>query len=147
MKAPISDISQLEQRYFDGLTTADEERQLRRYLLQHPEGHDALRAVMGYVAVGRTLHSPVAVPSAAPRRRGVTLARWAAAAAAVVLLVAVGAAYIYNKEYSTVCVAYIDGQKVTDRQAVLQTIDATIAMASPDKTVEDQLTEIFNEEE
>ena len=48
-------------RYFAGLTTDEEERRLRRFLAS-PDSADArydeTRAVMGFLAVGRQLHTP-----------------------------------------------------------------------------------------
>lgn len=50
---------ELAERYFEAETTPDEEAELARFLTTQAsecEDFDELRAVMGYLATGRTMH-------------------------------------------------------------------------------------------
>ena len=77
----------------------------------------------------------------------VTMGRWIAAAAAVVLLIA-GGTMIWQKHLSQSedeCVAYIYGERTTDRNIVLCEMQKTMTVVTYDGSdvVEDQLKGIF----
>lgn len=135
---------QLVERYFEALTTETEERRLRRFLCS-PEGadprYDDVRAVMGFLAVGRqTLRRPARVR---PARR---VLHWAAAAA-LLLLAAGGAGWWITDRQRNVCVAYVDGHRVTDTETVMcqaaEALDAVDRQLG-DPTVEQQLNDMFH---
>lgn len=128
----------LLQRYYDGLTSDHEERLLRIFLASD-QASDARyredRAVMGFVVVGRRAGRSVSHN----RFRMV----WAAAVACVLLVT--GGAYALLQHEDT-CVAYINGQRCTDREVVMEYMQQTLRIASQRDgapTVESQLNAVF----
>lgn len=133
----------LVERYFEAETTREEELALRRFLATNeadaPEFEEA-RAVMGYLAVGRSVHK-----SGFKSRRRQAL--WWAAAAAVVVLVALPLKQAPVAEEEDICVAYVDGKRLTDSNEVLQLMKQTMQSVQADaetRSVENRLGDIFN---
>lgn len=132
----------LRDRYFKVETTDEEERLLRRFaataLAQDDPDFADLCAVMSIVAVGKAASSKR--QNEMKRRR----MRWVwAAAACVAGLVLVMLAW----PSKNVCVAYVDGVKITDRDEVLALMHDSwddIALDADANTVETQLTDLFN---
>lgn len=144
-KLRIADKAQwlaLRDRYFEVETTDEEERLLRRFaataLAQDDPDFADLCAVMSIVAVGKAASSKR--QNEMKRRR----MRWVwAAAACVAGLVLVMLAW----PSKNVCVAYVDGVKITDRDEVLALMHDSwddIALDADANTVETQLTDLFN---
>lgn len=152
-------------RYFDALTTPEEEAALRRFLASE-EGkdprYDEVRAVMGFIAVGRKVYqaenankheSKVVLnnnEARKPRRHldSTRLHRIMAVAAAAVVVIALGTTFIVHNLSSSedVCVAYIGGKKVTDPDVVMmQMLQSLEAVSRPDEepTIEQQLGDMF----
>ena len=96
-----------------------------------------LRAVMGFVATGRAIHNR-------QRTRGVRF-RYYAAAAAVTGVLALTAVW-QMAERTNVCVAYINGERYTDKEIVfseaMKSIDK-VRHDLPQETVQEQLSDIF----
>lgn len=132
----------LRDRYFEVETTDEEERLLRRFaataLAQDDPDFADLCAVMSIVAVGKAASSKR--QNEMKRRR----MRWVwAVAACVAGLVLVMLAW----PSKNVCVAYVDGVKITDRDEVLALMHDSwddIALDADANTVETQLTDLFN---
>ncbi len=132
----------LRDRYFEVETTDEEERLLRRFaataLAQDDPDFADLCAVMSIVAVGKAASSKR--QNEMKRRR----LRWVwTAAACVAGLVLVMLAW----PSKNVCVAYVDGVKITDRDEVLALMHDSwddIALDADANTVETQLTDLFN---
>lgn len=112
-------LEALAARYFDGLTSVDEERELMSRLADrklHGAAADEARFAMGLLSVGGDVQR---------RRRGtVALRRTMAAAASLVVLVAVAAALLLGNgtgwnDRDGQCIAYVNGKKVSDDQAVM----------------------------
>lgn len=136
----------LTERYFDAETTPEEERELCRFLAS-PEGQqpqfDDVRHVMGYLITGRRHHPTAAAPASARRLR---LPRMAAAAAlAALLIVPPVARYVWQSR--NVCVAYVNGQKITDPQQVImqarRSIEA-VADTPGRPNIDSQLNDMFS---
>ena len=129
----------LEQRYFEAETTPAEEVELKRLLVM-PEASgkewDELRAVVGFTAVGSSIHQRVA------RRH-----RWRKLAVAAVSAAIIGTmAWMTVDVRQNVCVAYIGGRRCTDEEVVMHQMrlsmrDMGEAMAS--NSVENQLSDMF----
>lgn len=135
----------LAQRYFDATTTDDEERQLRSFITSEAgsgEEFNELRAVMGFFAVGRSTAKTANHPAAHRTLRRLTVA------AAVIACLAGGGTWLFHYQMQkNICVAYINGEKVTDPDIVLQQMQASMANVQPksaDITVDDQLHDMFN---
>lgn len=146
MKYSMKYIKQLEQKYFDGLTTDEEEAVLKQYLHEHADGMDELRAVMSYLTVGKDLHAPSAMKPHGAHKAKRRVMTWYAAAAIVVLIIG-GATFLGISESSNdVCVAYVNGQKITDSEAVMAQMRESIKQVKTDykdPTVDDQLGDMM----
>ncbi|MBE6288273.1 MAG: hypothetical protein E7099_08855 [Mediterranea massiliensis] len=133
----------LAQRYFEAETTLAEEAALKQFLATaEAEGSefDELRAVMGYLSVGRKLHrQPLAK---AKNHRPIW---WAAAAIVTLLLLLPPIQGLWDEK--NVCVAYVGGQKVSDTNKVMALMHQTLQgmkVEEPDMTMQGQLQDIFN---
>lgn len=143
-----ADWDALVERYFEAETTEAEEAALRRFLCT-PQGsaprYDEVRAVMSYLAVGRSLQAPAPSHKAT---RSVRLHSLSRIAAAVVLAAGVGLmAWHGLVSQREVYVAYVDGREITDRDEVLRLMDVSfdeVAMDEPQAEMEAQLGEMFS---
>lgn len=138
-------IDEYVDRYFEGTLSEAEELRLKAFL-SSPEGqapeYDEVRAVVGYFSVGRSLSRK---ERRAYSRKGVRFApSWAksvVAAACVGMFIALGI-NLYNKE--NICVSYVGGQKVTDKEVVMNDVDDILAdLLSGGTDVDKQLNEFF----
>lgn len=131
---------ELAERYFEAQTTDVEEEALARFLAtpaSQGKKFDELRAVMGFVATGRAIHNR-------QRTRGVRF-KYYAAAAAITGVLALTAVWQVT-ERTNVCVAYINGERYTDKEIVfseaMKSIDK-VRHDLPQETVQEQLSDIF----
>ncbi len=134
-------INEYVDRYFEGALSGSEELKLKTFLTS-PEGqapeYDEVRAVMGYFAVGKALSRKEAKEYSRVR---IVWGRIAVAAAFTVVFIALGV-NVHNKE--NVCVSYVGGQKVTDKEVVMNDVDGILAdLFSGGTDVDEQLNEIF----
>lgn len=138
----------LIERYFEAQTTSAEEAALRRFLCS-PQGsapqYDEVRAVMGFLAVGRSLHERSAVRIARPKP---LWHRVAGIAASVIVAVGFSVAgwHVLSADRE-VYVAYVDGRKITDRDEVLRLMHVSfdeVAMDEPQAEMEAQLGDMFS---
>ena len=132
---------------------SEEEETALKAFLASPEGqapeYDEVRAVMGYFAVGRVVRQagqPVRSLNLPKGRWFDRLAirpwgRLAAIAASLAIIITLGV-NIYNK--TNVCVSFVDGHKVTDKEVVMNDVDNILADLLSDRTdMEDQLSDFF----
>ena len=136
----------LIQRYFEAETTEAEENELRSFLSTSPgldSRYDEVRAVMGFLAVGRSLNKKmVRRPS-----RMIRTMRHVGVAASWALMV--GFVSFYWSDFISEresYVAYIDGNKITDRAIVSQLMQesfAVVGIGEPKEDAEAQLMEMF----
>ena len=134
-------INEIIDRYFEGTLSKEEEARLKVFLAS-PEGqsseYDEVRAVMGYFAVGKAINNRARNVS-----RPVLWRRVAAVAASLALLITIGV-NIYNKE--NICVSFVGGQKVTDKEVVMNDVDNILSDLLADRVdMEEQLVNIFGE--
>ena len=147
-------IDEMIERYFEATLPEEEETALKAFLTS-PEGQapefDEVRAVMGYFAAGRAVRR-----DHLPKNRSLSLSkgskvRWfdkpfnriIAVAASLVIIVTLGV-NIYNK--TNICVSFVDGKKVTDKEVVMNDVDNILADLLSDRTgVEEQLNEFFGQ--
>ena len=134
-------IDEIIDGYFEGTLSAEEEVQLKVFLAS-PEGqsseYDEVRAVMGFFAVGKAIDNRARII-----RRPALWRRVAAVAAGLALLISIGI-NIYNKE--NICVSFVGGQKVTDKEVVMNDVDNILADLLADRVdMEEQLVNIFGE--
>ena len=143
-----ADWDALVERYFEVETTEAEEAALRRFLCTTQGSaprYDEVRAVMGFLAVGRSQQAP-AVPQ--KKGRSIRLQTLGRIAAAVIVAVGVGLAAWHTQSRPTeVCIAYVDGREITDREAVIALMTGTmqeVLAEEPTAEMEAQMSEMFS---
>lgn len=146
----------LSEKYFDALTTEDEEKALVKFLTtkesERPEFNE-IKAVMGYVSVARKREI-------AKRRGNIkrNSTKWISAAAAITLIVGIGISLNDKKqpvefisppmgENKEVYLAYLDGKEYTDKEVIISHMHQTMAMignTTKGNAVEEQLGAMFS---
>ncbi len=132
----------LEQRYFDGLTTDEEERLLHQFLATEEAQaaeFEELRAVMGYLAMGKAEHKKKVVPL----WRRPEVVRWSAAACFLIL----GGVGLFHLMPRTTYVAYIDGRRTTNKIEVIaqmHSVMSDINADSPTAAMEASMSNLLN---
>lgn len=141
-------IRTLTDRFFDGTTTLEEEQELYDYYRREQALPTDLaqqrQLFLDFAAV--RFADKQAVNASKPRR----WLRWAVAASAA-LLIAAGAAVWLNsgRQGDDECVAYIYGERTTDRDVVLGEMQKTMAAVADDGSdeVEEQLKMMFGNDQ
>lgn len=132
----------LEERYFEGLTTKEEERLLRQFLsteMAQTEDFDELRAVMGFLAMGKAERKKTVILL----WRSPKVMKWSAAAC-FLLLAGIG---VYHLMPRTTYVAYVDGRRTTDKIEVItqmHSVMADINADTPTSTMEASMSDLLN---
>ena len=143
------EIRTLTTRFFNGETSLDEERRLYE-LYQSAEELPAdlleLREMMldFKVLQAQEVHPQSNPKSKLPRSRFA----WLSLAASLLLLFGIGTAWYYKHERQNECVAYVYGERVTDRDLVMNEMHTAMASLSDDDataTMESQMKELFSE--
>ena len=132
-------IRTLTDRFFDGDTTPEEEQELYDFYRQEdiPEDLRPHQELFKDLAALTTLS-----PTVEQRQHR---SRWWIAAAAIALLLTVGGTTLYHYQREDECVAYIYGERVTDRDVVLSEMQKTMTAMTADGSdvVEEQLKAMF----
>ena len=143
-------IRTLTDRFFDGTTTLEEEHELYDYYRREqalPADLAQLRRLFLDFAAVQFAGEPAAERQAPAPRRWL---RWAVAACAA-LTIAAGAAVWLNsgQQGDDECVAYIYGERTTDRDVVLGEMQKTMAAVADDGSdeVEEQLKMMFGNDQ
>ena len=135
-------IRTLTEKFFDGDTTLEEEQELYDFYRQDDVPEDLLpsQELFRDLAELGTLRQPV--PQRAPQRSN---HRWWLSAAAVAAMLIMGGAALYHFQREVECVAYIYGERVTDRDVVLGEMQKTMTALTADGSdvVEEQLKAMF----
>ena len=132
----------LEERYFEGLTTKEEERLLRHFLsteMAQTEDFEELRAVLGYLAVGKEVHRKKVVPL----WRNSMVMKWSSAACFLLL----AGISVYHLMPRTTYVAYVDGHRTTNKIEVIaqmHSVMADINADTPTSTMEASMSDLLN---
>lgn len=132
---------EMAERYFEA-ETSDSEEQLLKCFLASEEGQDEafdeVRAVMGVFAIGRR--------TTKQRTTKPVVWIWSAIAAAVVGVVFILTTVHFRSDSSDICVAYVDGQEITDRREVLAMMHSSWENVgySESPSVEKQLEDLFS---
>ncbi len=137
-------IDELVDGYFEGTLSEDEETALKIFLAseegQGPE-YDEVRAVMGYFAAGRSVEILRSRPL--PQNDRKVWRRILAIAASMAIIITLGVS-LYNR--NNVCVSFVSGQKITDKEVVMNDVDNILADLLSDRVdMEEQLESIFGE--
>lgn len=135
----------LAERYFDALTDEEEELRLREFLATPEADSDKfndIKAVMGYLSYGKKLQRAA---SKTTERKGAGNRRWSIAAAITAAIV-LGTAWLNSNMQQDICIAYINGQKITDKEMVMSYMHHTLAQVTrgtEEFYIEKQLGNIF----
>ena len=137
-------INELIEGYFEGTLSQDEETALKVFLAseegQGPE-YDEVRAIMGYFAAGRSVETLRSRPL--PQNDRKVWCRILAIAASLAIIITLGI-NIFNQ--NNVCVSFVGGKKITDREVVMNDVDNILADLLSDRVdMEEQLESIFGE--
>lgn len=142
-------IRTLTDRFFDGTTTLEDEQELYDYYRREqalPADLAQLRQLfLDFAAVQFGDEQALNVNVNKPRR----WLRWAVAACAALLIAAGAAVWLnYGRQGDEECVAYIYGERTTDRDVVLGEMQKTMAAVTDDGSdvVEEQLKMMFANE-
>ena len=144
----MNKVNELIEGYFEGTLSQDEETALKVFLVseegQGPE-YDEVRAVMGYFAAGRCSVEILRSRTLSQNDRKHASAIWrriAAVAASLAIIVTLGVS-LYNR--NNVCVSFVGGQKITDKEVVMNDVDNILADLLSDRTdMEELLNEFFD---
>ena len=145
----------LSEKYFDALTTGEEEKALAQFLASDAANHPAfneIKAVMGYLSTGKSI-AKRNKPAKTRWTAGRTI-QWSVAAASIALTIIIGtkllprpadtetAAESKETEYYY---AYIDGKEYTDEDIVMQHMLTTMNKMSYTSTgsIEEQMGAMF----
>jgi hypothetical protein len=130
----------LIERYYDALTTPQEEELLKKFLAA-PEADapcfDEIKATLAYFAVSKQTHK---------KKRSTTRLLTRSVAAAAAIIIAIASVWQTNSDQD-ICVAYINGRIVTDEAIVMQQMHSAMALISQttsENSIEKQLSEMFN---
>ena len=134
------ELEQLIERYFDGDTTTQEERELRQCLAECPwssEIIDEARFTLGFFAT----HSQL------KRRHIIRLSgrfRITSIAASVAVLLAIGIGMLWQSQQSKdMCVAYVNGKVIHDEKEVLSLMQGDLNdMGNATQGLADQLSSL-----
>jgi len=128
-KLSFGEADKLIEKYYDGLTTVDEEKQLQNFLMQAnlPERYKAEQAILGYFDQKKK-----------KRHFGIQpYIRWASAAAIIVTVMFSVQFFIEGNQSNY---AYIDGKKITDVEQVRGFAENSLKSISDDEA----LNETYN---
>ncbi len=138
-------IRTLVERFFDGETTLGEERELYNYFSQEPAALPEDLRPLREMFLGFDAVQSVAVVQQQTGQRERRWITWAAAAVAALLIGGAATLSILKAQADDEYVAYIYGERVTDREVVLSEMHKTMAAISNDGSdiVEEQLKSMF----
>ena len=136
------------EKYFDALTTNEEEKALAQFLASDASDHPAFnetKAVMGYLSTGRSI-----TQKAKEKKKHTTAIQWASIAACAAAIVLTGTSiYQQGTQPATkdrdIFYACIDGKEYTDEEFVMQHMLATMNKMSSTSsgTFEEQMEAMF----
>lgn len=139
----------LSEKYFDALTTNEEEKALTQFLESDAANSPAfneIKAVMGYLSIGRSITQKA---KSKTRRIGSAI-QWTSVAACAAIMVAVGTSILKQNtlpatEEREIFYACIDGKEYTDEELVMQHMLATMNRMSNTSTgsIEEQMGAMF----
>lgn len=138
-------IRTLVERFFDGETTLGEEHELYNYFSQEPAALPEDLRPLREMFLGFDAVQSVAVVQQQTGQRERRWITWAAAAVAALLIGGAATLSILKAQADDEYVAYIYGERVTDREIVLSEMHKTMAAISNDGSdiVEEQLKSMF----
>jgi hypothetical protein len=140
----------LSERYFDALTTSEEEKALAQFLASDAADDPAfneIKAVMGYLSTGKS----IAQKKVKQKWFTGKIVHWSVAVASIALITIIGTRLLPHptmtdaNESNEIFYACIDGKEYTDEEFVMQHMLATMNMMSTasDNVIEEQMKAMF----
>lgn len=115
-KISIAEAEQLLELYYEGLTSVEQENQLREFLAQKnlPQQFEMEKAIFGYFENEKPRKNVFRIPN---------YLRWTASVAAVVVILM---GVIFSNRPETASYAYVDGKKITDEKVIISLARTTV---------------------
>ena len=136
----------LSEKYFDALTTDEEEKALAQFLASNAANSSAfneIKAVMGYMSTGKS----IAQKAKKKAHRIGNAIQWASVAACTAAIAILGTSIAQQATPGSkdIYYAYIDGKEYTDEEFVMQHMLATMNRMSDtsNNIIEEQMGAMF----
>jgi hypothetical protein len=134
-------IRTLTDRFLEGETTLEEERELYAFYRSEEVPDDLLSLRPLFVGLEEI---QLETPSITPKKKKGDWRKWVMIAASVLVLFLLGGTFIWQQQQNE-CVAYVYGERVTDRDLIMQEMERSIGtMTEGQNDIENQLNDMFN---
>ena len=124
-----TELHKLIEDYFEGNTTLEQERELRRELSK-PEWDGDTAAEEARAVAGFSLASAQDAIHREPRHvNSMRLVRICTAAAAIAVLAIIGGhrLFFHDHDVTAICYAYVDGDEISDQLTVMSLLDQELS--------------------
>jgi hypothetical protein len=131
----------LTDRFLEGETTLEEERELYAFYRSEEVPDDLLSLRPLFVGLEEI---QLETPSITPKKKKGDWRKWVMIAASVLVLFLLGGSFLWQQQQNE-CVAYVYGERVTDRDLIMQELERSIGtMTEGQNDIENQLNDMFN---
>jgi hypothetical protein len=131
----------LTDRFLEGETTLEEERELYAFYRSEEVPDDLLSLRPLFVGLEEI---QLDTPSITPKKKKGDWRKWVMIAASVLVLFLLGGSFLWQQQQNE-CVAYVYGERVTDRDLIMQEMERSIGtMTEGQNDIENQLNDMFN---
>lgn len=134
-------IRTLTDRFLEGETTLEEERELYAFYRSEEVPDDLLSLRPLFVGLEEI---QLETPSITSKKKKGDWRKWVMIAASVLVLFLLGGSFLWQQQQNE-CVAYVYGERVTDRDLIMQEMERSIGtMTEGQNDIENQLNDMFN---
>lgn len=134
-------IRTLTDRFLEGETTLEEERELYAFYRSEEVPDDLLSLRPLFIGLEEI---QLETPSITPKKKKGDWRKWVMIAASVLVLFLLGGSFLWQQQQNE-CVAYVYGERVTDRDLIMQEMERSIGtMTEGQNDIENQLNDMFN---
>lgn len=134
-------IRTLTDRFLEGETTLEEERELYAFYRSEEVPDDLLSLRPLFVGLEEI---QLETPSITSKKKKGDWRKWVMIAASVLVLFLLGGSFLWQQQQNE-CVAYVYGERVTDRDLIMQELERSIGtMTEGQNDIENQLNDMFN---
>ena len=134
-------IRTLTDRFLEGETTLEEERELYAFYRSEEVPDDLLSLRPLFLGLEEI---QLETPSITPKKKKGDWRKWVMIAASVLVLFLLGGSFLWQQQQNE-CVAYVYGERVTDRDLIMQELERSIGtMTEGQNDIENQLNDMFN---
>lgn len=134
-------IRTLTDRFLEGETTLEEERELYAFYRSEEVPDDLLSLRPLFVGLEEI---QLETPSITSKKKMGDWRKWVMIAASVLVLFLLGGSFLWQQQQNE-CVAYVYGERVTDRDLIMQELERSIGtMTEGQNDIENQLNDMFN---